>query len=109
MTTLHTPGEIQDLCERIVREFKPDKVVLFGSYAYGVPRPESDVDLLVVMPYSSSSGRAAAEVLNRTRPAFGVDIVVRTSEEVAERVAMGDHFMREIIERGKVLYEANHD
>ena len=105
---LHTDEEIRDLCARIVREFKPERIVLFGSYAYGVPRPESDVDLLVVMPYTTSSGRAAGEVLNRTRPAFGVDILVRSTEEVAERLAMDDYFMHEIIEHGTVLDEADH-
>lgn len=104
-----TPEEIDDLCRRIVQAVKPEKVVLFGSYAYGMPTPESDVDLLVMMDYHTSSGRASAEILNRTRPGFGVDILVRTPAEVAERLVMEDYFMRDVVERGQVLYEADHE
>jgi predicted nucleotidyltransferase len=105
---IHHWEEIAALCRRIVQEFQPKKVVLFGSYAYGTPTPSSDVDLLVVMPYQGSSGRASADILQRTQPGFGVDVLVRTPAEVEERLVMDDYFMREVIERGQVLYEANH-
>lgn len=103
--------QIKLLCGAIAREFHPEKIVLFGSYASGRPRPDSDVDLLVVMPFDGSAFRQAAAILGHVVRTVGVlpmDLLVRTPEQVRERVEMGDTFMREIIERGKVMYEADH-
>ena len=46
---------IQDLCNRIVQDFQPDRIILFGSYAYGNPTPDSDVDILVVLPFEGKN------------------------------------------------------
>lgn len=103
--------QIRVVCESIVREFHPEKIVLFGSYAYGKPSPDSDVDLLVVMPFEGSPFRQAALILGHVVRTVGVipmDVVVRTAEQVRERLQIGDSFMREISERGKTIYEANH-
>lgn len=103
--------QIRLLCDAIVREFHPEKIVLFGSYAYGKPHPDSDVDLLVVMPFEGSPFRQAGIILGHVVRTVGVlpmDILVRTAEQVRQRVLMGDSFMREIIEHGKVIYEADH-
>ena len=103
--------QIKLTCDAIAHEFHPEKIVLFGSYASGQPRPDSDVDLLVVMPFEGSPFRQAAVVLGHVVRTVGVlpmDLLVRTAEQVRERVQMGDSFMREIIERGKVMYEADH-
>jgi len=103
--------QIRNMCEEIAREFHPEKIVLFGSYAYGKPHPDSDVDLLVVMPFEGSPFRQAAVILGHVVRTVGVlplDILARTSEQERERLQMGDSFMREIIERGKVMYEADH-
>ena len=104
-------NQIKILCSEIAREFHPDKIVLFGSHAYGNPRPESDVDLLVVMPFEGSPFRQAAVILGHVVRAVGImplDLLVRTRQQVQERMQMGDSFMREIIERGRVMYEADH-
>jgi predicted nucleotidyltransferase len=104
-------NQIKLLCSEIAREFHPDKIVLFGSHAYGNPRPESDVDLLVVMPFQGSPFRQASVILGHVVRTVGVvpmDLLVRTREQVKERIQMGDSFMREIIERGRVMYEADH-
>ena len=101
-------AHIRRLCDEIARAFNPEKIILFGSQAYGKPTLESDIDLLVVMPYEGSSFRQAGEILKRVIPQIGVlplDLVVRTTEQVNERLAIGDQFMREILERGKVIYE----
>ncbi len=103
-----TTREIRRLCEKIALEFRPEKIILFGSHAYGRPQWDSDVDLLVIMPFNGRHTRKAIEILNRVNPATGLDLLVRTPQEVAKRLAMGDFFMREIIERGKVMYEAPH-
>jgi predicted nucleotidyltransferase len=105
------PKEIKRLCAEIAREFHPDKIVLFGSHAYGKPRPESDVDLLVIMPFEGSPFRQAATILGHIVQTVGVlplDLVVRTSQQVQERIQIGDTFMQEIIERGRVMYETDH-
>lgn len=101
-------ARIRQLCEEIAREFQPEKIILFGSQAGGRPDDFSDVDLLVVMPFEGSPLQQAARIISRINPAMGVDLIVRTPEQVAERLLMRDGFMREICEGGKVLYEAEH-
>ena len=103
-------AHIKKLCTQIAREFQPEKIILFGSQAYGRPQAESDIDLLVVMPYEGSPFRQAGIILSHVIPQLGVlpiDLLVRTAEQVSERLAIGDRFMREILERGKVMYEAS--
>jgi len=104
---LNTVEQIARLCEQIVREFRPQKIILFGSYAYGQPSPDSDVDLLVVIPFEGSSHEQAAKIRSRIDTPVAFDLLVRTPEQISERLAMDDFFMREITEQGKVLYEAN--
>lgn len=103
-----TTREIKQLCEKIAIEFNPEKIILFGSHAYGKPQWDSDVDLLVIMPFKGTHTRKAIEILDRLNPARALDLLVRTPRQVEKRLAMGDFFMREIIERGKVMYEAPH-
>jgi predicted nucleotidyltransferase len=100
--------DITDLTERIVREFHPERIILFGSYAYGDPTDASDVDLLVILPFEGSGIRKAVEILSRVSPRFPVDLLVRTTEQVRERLTWNDFFLREIMEKGKVLYESTH-
>jgi predicted nucleotidyltransferase len=97
--------------ERIVAELKPEKIILFGSYAYGNPTPDSDVDLLVVMETMRNQKemyRAVSMLLHPRR--FPVDIVVKTPKEVEEAIKGGkdnSFFIREIVRKGKVLYDRN--
>ena len=100
--------QIKLLCDAIAHEFHPEKIVLFGSYADGKPRPDSDVDLLVVMPFEGSSREQAAKIRSHIETSVALDLLVRTPEQLSERLAMDDFFVREITEQGKVLYEANH-
>lgn len=92
--------------QRIVQELKPEKVILFGSYAYGTPNPHSDVDLLVIMQTKASlKDRSwAVSRLLLPRP-FPVDILVKTPKEVEKALETGDFFLKEIMTRGKVLYD----
>ncbi len=99
---------IQELCDRIAREFNPERVILFGSHARGDAGQYSDVDLLVLMPFEGKSYRKSAEIRSRLRPRFRVHFVVRTPDEVQERLALGDFFFQEVMEEGKVLYESRH-
>ena len=100
--------QIRKLCDQIASEFHPERIILFGSHAHGRARPDSDVDLLVIMPFEGRPTRQAIEILNRLNALTPIDLLVRTPEQVQERLALGDRFMREIVERGKVMYEAHH-
>lgn len=102
MDSIHT------LVERIVQAYHPERVVLFGSYAYGMPTLDSDVDLLVVLPFEGKGARKAVEILNMVHPEFPVDLLVRTPEQLRQRLAWHDFFLREVLEKGKTLYEAPH-
>ncbi|UCC31917.1 MAG: nucleotidyltransferase domain-containing protein [Phycisphaerales bacterium] len=99
--------QIKDLGRRIGREFDADRVVLFGSYAQGTGTDDSDVDLLVILRFEGRSVDRSVEIRMRLRPAFPVDLIVRTPDHVHQRLEMGDDFMREILEEGRVLYEAD--
>jgi predicted nucleotidyltransferase len=100
--------KIFDLCEQIVRACSPQKIILFGSYAYGEPNEDSDVDLLVIMPFQCSPHQQAFNIRMKITPPMPMDLLVRTPEYVEERIRMGDFFMQEITEQGKVLYEADY-
>jgi uncharacterized protein len=100
--------KIEDLASRIVREFKPEKVILFGSHAYGLPTQDSDVDILVILRFNGKPVRKAIEIRNSINAYVPLDLMVRTPEQVSERIAKNDWFMREIIERGRTLYAADH-
>lgn len=102
-----TINYIKELARRIGREFHAHRVVLFGSYAHVAATDDSDVDLLVVLPFEGKSVHQSVEIRLRLRPAFPVDLIVRTPENVRQRMEMGDDFMREILQEGKVLYEAD--
>ncbi len=107
-TTAKRKAFIRKLCQRIADEFKPEQIILFGSHAYGTPTVESDLDLLVVMPFEGSPLAQAINISRRLKLMIPLDLIVRTRQQVNERLAMEDFFMREILERGKVMYEAVH-
>ncbi|SRR6266436_1766710 len=100
--------KIKDLTSQIAREFSPDRIILFGSHAYGQPRDDSDVDILVVLPFQGKPVRKAIEIRNKVNAGIPLDLIVRTPEQVAERLSQNDWFIRDIVERGRTLYEANH-
>ncbi len=96
---------INAFVKRVADEFHPRRVILFGSYAYGEPTPDSDVDLLVVMPHDGPPAVQAAEIRKRIHAGFPMDLVVRSPTEIQRRLTMDDFFIREILERGQALYE----
>ncbi len=92
--------------ERLATQLQPDCVILFGSYAYGTPTPDSDVDLLVVLDTSASTTERYLEVSRLLYPRpFPVDILVRTPEEIEQALRKNDFFIKEIMTQGRVLYE----
>ena len=100
-------SEIAGFGQRIGREFGAERVILFGSHARGEVSEDSDVDLLVIGPYEGRSVDRSVEIRMKLRPRFPVDLLVRTAEKVRDRIQMGDDFLREIVQEGKVLYEAD--
>ncbi len=103
-----TRTEIHALAERIAAEFRPEKVILFGSHAYGTPSEDSDVDLLVVMDHGGSGVAQAVEIVRRVRSRIPIDLVVRTPQEMRQRLKWNDFFLKDVVKRGEVLYESAH-
>ena len=97
---------IRKFAKQVAKQFNPQKIILFGSYAYGKPTEDSDVDILVIMPFKGRNPEKATEIWMATKPKFPIDIMVRKPTELKRRIQMGDFFIREIVEKGKVLYEA---
>ncbi len=98
---------IRDVVQQIAEKFHPKRIILFGSYARGKPRPDSDVDLLVVMETHLRETRQALLIdKSLERDLFGLDLIVRTPKDLQERIALGDSFLKEIVTLGKVLYES---
>ena len=96
---------LPEVVDRIARELHPEKIILFGSYAYGKPTIDSDVDLLVIMETDKERSDRTWEVARLLIPRpFPVDILVRTPAEIQHAFAKGDFFIKEIVTQGKVLY-----
>ena len=95
---------IRRFAQRIAERFDPEKIVLFGSFAYGTPHEYSDVDLLVVMPAYSEIHQSIRITLAFDRE-FPLDLIVRTPGRLRHQLAEGDSFLQEITSKGIVLYE----
>jgi predicted nucleotidyltransferase len=95
---------IRRFARQVAEHFQPDKIILFGSYAYGTPHDDSDVDILVVMPARNDIDQAIKIRLAISAP-FPMDLIVRTPKELRWRLEEGDWFLREIVSNGKLLYE----
>ncbi|OGW81274.1 MAG: hypothetical protein A3G33_06775 [Omnitrophica bacterium RIFCSPLOWO2_12_FULL_44_17] len=97
---------IGQVVDQIAAGFRPQKIILFGSYAYGKVNDDSDVDLLVVMESKKRPPARAVEVSKAIQYyPFAMDIMVRTPDEIRKRLRLKDPFFIEVIEKGKVLYE----
>jgi predicted nucleotidyltransferase len=95
---------IRRYARAIAEEFQPEQIILFGSYAYGTPHEDSDVDLLVVMPAYNQHNQAV-RIRWRLAAPFPVDLIVRTPKQMAWRLEEGESFTTTIVSQGKVLYE----
>ena len=102
-------GVIRRVLQRLVAEYAPRRVILYGSYARGEPGPDSDIDLLIVKETSArflDRWTSVQRILSGTHHAIPVDALVLTPEELEARLARGDLFLAEILEKGEVLYAA---
>lgn len=95
---------IRRFARQVAARFHPEKIILFGSHAYGRPHADSDVDILVVMPARNQIDQAVR--IDRAIDApFPLDLIVRTPYTMSWRLKEGDSFLKEIVGKGKVLYE----
>jgi predicted nucleotidyltransferase len=100
-------NEIERFGRQIGEEFGAEKVILFGSHAQGTATQDSDVDLLIVASFEGRSVDKSVQIRLKLRPSFPVDLLVRTPEKIRQRLEMGDQFIKDILQGGKILYEAN--
>ena len=98
-----TMPAIRKYARQVAERFKPDKIILFGSFAYGEPHQDSDVDLLVVMPCANHITQAV-RIMTLLDAPFPLDLIVRSPTHLRKRIKEGSWFLREIVEKGKVLY-----
>jgi len=100
---------ILDIVEKLVRDYAPERVILFGSYAWGDPRPGSDIDLLIVKDTAErflDRWSTVRRILSDPKRRLGLDVLVLTPPEVARRLAVRDPFIAKIVEQGELLYGA---
>jgi predicted nucleotidyltransferase len=98
---------IRSFARAVAKRFQPDKIILFGSHAYGSPHADSDVDILVIMPARNQLDQAYRIRCQIPAP-FPMDLIVRTPKNVLWRLKEGESFLTQIMAHGKVLYEKNH-
>ena len=97
--------EIKKIVRQIARKYKPEKIILFGSFAWGNPTQDSDVDLFIVKNTKKAKGERLAkveEILSDRK--IPLDILVYTPNEVKERLSLGDFFIEDIVKKGKLIY-----
>ena len=97
---------IREYVRQVVEKFHPNKVILFGSHAYGKPDADSDVDLLVVMP-AKNELTMMGRIPQAIWAPFPMDLIVHTPENLVKRLAWNDWFLKEVVEKGIVVYDAD--
>jgi len=105
MNTPTIPDPIKDITRKLAREFKPEKIILFGSWAWGTPTPESDIDLFIIKPSTQARLEREKSVYRILRKSvIAVDVLVYTPAEVKRRLSFEDPFVTQILTQGSVLY-----
>lgn len=97
--------EIRNVTRRIVEKYRPEKIILFGSFAWGRPTRDSDVDLFIIKKNKKSFLEEQRKVRRIINGEIAADILIHTPLEVKKRLNLGDFFYRDIISKGKYLYE----
>jgi len=107
-TQLGSRRRVRAYCDAVAREFRPQKIVLFGSHAYGQPTSDSDVDLLVILSFRGNDVAKAIQIRSRFETPFPMDLLVRKPEFIATRLRERDMFIEQVMTRGRVMYESQH-
>jgi predicted nucleotidyltransferase len=98
---------INRMVEKIKSEYQPEKIILFGSYAWGKPTKHSDIDLFIIKNTTARRIDRAVEVreiLDEENAMFPLDVLVYTPDEIKRRLEIEDDFVKDIIDKGKILY-----
>ena len=95
--------QIQLLAKKIKEKFNPQKIILFGSYAYGAPKKGSDLDLFIIMDTNIPVRKQAFLIRRELKESIPIDVIVRTPQQVEERIKLGDFFIKQILQKGVVL------
>ena len=98
------PKQIQAYCRVLAREFQPERIILFGSYATGSATPQSDVDLIIVMPFRGNPTDHVVEIRGRVEAPFPMDLLLWQPS----RMRSVDSFTRTVLKEGKIMYETRH-
>lgn len=96
---------IKQYCDAVAAAFKPRKIILFGSYAYGRPTEDSDVDVMVVMPKGRYRRDLGWRIPVKVPPKFPVDVLVEPEDRLERRILDRESFILDVTEKGKVMYE----
>lgn len=105
MTTQEMRQEIEEMARKIAEQFQPEKIILFGSQAWGEPGEDSDVDLFVITQ-TDDTRKLAAEIDGSLFPRhLPLDIIVYQPGQFERRLEAGDMFVKDVAENGSVLYE----
>ncbi len=103
--SLVTPGLLTEITQKVVQAFRPKNIILFGSYAYGKPTSDSDLDLLIVMESRDRPAERIRKVSDLFDPRpLPMDFIVLTPREVRHRLSGFDPFLEEVLEKGQMLY-----
>ena len=102
-----TDALVEGMVRKLAAEYAPEKVILYGSCAYGRARPDSDIDLLIIKQTSErliDRWTTVRRILSDPHRTVPLETLVLTPDELKQRLAIGDQFIAEIVERGTVLY-----
>ena len=108
-TNAEIKNMILEIVGRIKEEYQPSKIILFGSYAYGQPDRDSDIDLLIIkdtLERPIDRRVAVTRIASDPRRLIPLEVIVLTPDELHERLEIGDQFLRGILGKGEVLHEA---
>jgi predicted nucleotidyltransferase len=100
--------DIKAFSDQIAEKFHPEKIILFGSYAYGTPTEDSDVDLMVIMKHDRRNIEKAIEIRQTLHPKLRLDLLVRKPADIEWRSKARDFFILDVVEKGKILYDSRH-
>lgn len=105
MSEQETRLEIKSIADTIAKKYKPQKIILFGSFAYGKPNKASDIDMLIIKETTKKRIDRIKEVLFMTDNNVPFEPLIYTPKEIEDRISLKDYFIQTILNRGKVLYQ----
>ena len=109
-TNVKVRETIIKVVEKLKREYRPSKIILFGSYAYGQPDGDSDIDLLIIKETKDrpiDRRVAVSRIASDPKRFIPLEVIVLTPGEVRERLEIKDQFLKEILDKGEVLYDTS--